>query len=651
MNLEVKLLDRIDDPALSRAERMVTRCRLARELEEAGDFEGARAALAEVWQRVGERPVLDGLDRAASAEVLFAVGRLTGSIGSARQIEGAQEAAKDLISESITLFEQMRAPQRVSEALVDLALCYWRQGAHDEARVTLREVMRRLGDGGGELKAVALLRSAIVEKTAFRHNDALRIYTEAAPLFDAIESHALKGKFHNGFANVLENLSREERRDDYRDRALVEYAAASFHFEQAGHMRYCARVENNLGFLFFTIGNFAEAHEHLDRARGLFAGLKDSGSVAQVDDTRARAFIAEGRHAEAERIARSSVRSLEGGDEQALLAEALRTHGVALMRLGQHEVARRTLLRAAVTAEQAGDREGAGQAALSVIEEFGERLSPGELRELYERADSLLAGARNMDVLARLNACARLVLKAVAARPEAPRQAAPTAIPAENFFAPLARGWDGFSLKKEVRRYEAALIERALKESEGVVSRAAQMLGFEHYQTLIALLNNRHKHLLHARTPIVPRRRSIIRMRAPRSTPSHRVERKLRPVTILHVEDNGLVADAVKETLELEGWQVVPCADGLQALSEVAGEGPLDLLLLDNNLPGLNGVEIVRRVRSMAHRRDTPVVIISATECEEEAIGAGADAFLRKPQDISVMVETISRLLERQPVH
>lgn len=651
MNLEVKLFNRIDDPALPLEERVDLCCRMARELEEAGDFEGARTALSDVWQRVGERPVLDGLDRASAAEVLFTVGRLTGSIGSARQIEGAQETAKDLLSESIRMFEELREPQRVSQAQVDLALCYWRQGAHDEARVTLREVLRRLGDDGGELKAVALLRSAIVEKTAFRHNDALRIYTEAAPLFDSIKNHALRGRFHNGYANVLENLSREERRDDYRDRALVEYAAASYHFEQAGHMRYCARVENNLGFLFFTIGNFSEAHEHLDRARSLFTGLKDGGSVAQVDDTRARAFIAEGRHVEAERIARSAVRSLEGGDEQALLAEALRTMGVALARLGQHENARRTLLRAAATAEQAGDREGAGQAALSVIEELGQRLSEAELRELYEQSDSYLAGARNVDALARLNSCARLVLKTLAERNEAPPKTPVAVVTAENFFAPLARGWDGFSLKKEVRRYEAALIERALKESDGVVSRAAQMLGFEHYQTLIALLNNRHKHLLHARTPIVPRRRSIIRMRAPRNTPHHRVERKLRPVTILHVEDNGLVADAVKETLELEGWQVVPCADGLQALAEVAGEGPLDLLLLDNNLPGLNGVEIVRRVRAMAHRRDTPVVIISATECEDEAMSAGADAFLRKPQDISVMVETISRLLERQPVH
>ncbi len=645
MDLAIQLLHQIADPAVTRSERVTLRCRLSKELEESGDFEGARAALREVWQRVGERPALDGLDRRAAAEVLLAVGRLTGSIGSARQIEAAQETAKDLISESVSIFELMRENQKVSEALVDLALCYWRQGAFDEARVMLREVFRGLGDGDGELKAVTLLRSAIVEKTALRHNDALRIYTEAVPLFEVSDNHALRGKFHNGLANVLENLSREEERDDYRDRALVEYAAASFHFEQAGHIRYCARVENNLGFLFSTIGRFAEAYEHLDRARRLFARLNDSGSMAQVDDTRARALTAEGRFVEAERFARSAMRALEKGDEHALLAEALRTHGVVLARISQPESARRALLRAAETAEMAGDREGAGQAVLYVIEELGGRLTADELIELYNRADSLLNGARNADLLARLNACARIALNATSALTETPQ---PAAASAEVFFAPLPRGWDGFSLKKEVRRYEAALIERALKEAEGVVSRAAQMLGFEHYQTLIALLNNRHKNLLHARTPIVPRRRSIIRLRAPRSTPHHRVERKVRPVRVLHVEDNDLVAEAVRETLELEGWEVVAFADGMQALAAVEGKGQLDLLLLDNHLPGLSGVELVRRVRELAHRRDTPVVIISATECEDEALGAGADVFLRKPQDISVMVETITRLLDTE---
>lgn len=647
MDLAVQLLHQIADFNLSLDERALLRCRLSKELEEFGDYEGARGAMGELWQRVGERPRLDGLDRLAAAEVLLQAGVLTSNIGSAKQVAGAQEAAKDLIGESIARFEALGERVRAAAAQTELALCYWREGAVDEARVMLGDVLERHPDAGDELKALVLLRSAVIERRAARYGDALRILKQAAPLFAASANDALKGKFHNQFAVVLMFLSEAERRDDFRDQALVEYAAASHHLEQAGHTRYCARVENNLGLLFQGIGRFREAHWHLDRARGMFTGLNDSGSVAQVDDTRARALVAEGRYAEAELVAGSAVRTLEkGGDEQGLLAEALTTHGVALARMGRHATGRAALARAAEIAEQVGDLEIAGRATLAVVEELGDRVTAVELAEMYERADSLLAGVQSAHMVARLKACARRVIKALAGRAEARSQ---PAADSEGFFAALPRGWDGFSLKKEVRRYEAALIKGALKEADGVVSRAAQMLGFEHYQTLIALLNNRHKDLLHARTPIVPRRRSIIRLRAPRNTSHHRAEKKERPVTILHVEDNGLVADAVKETLELEGWQVVACADGKRALNEALGDAPLDLLLLDNNLPGLSGVELLRRVRSLPHRRDTPVVIISATECEEEALSAGADAFLRKPQDILALVETITRLLEREP--
>ena len=68
--------------------------------------------------------------------------------------------------------------------------------------------------------------------------------------------------------------------------------------------------------------------------------------------------------------------------------------------------------------------------------------------------------------------------------------------------------WTGFSLKAEVLRYEAELIESALRDAGGGVSHAARLLGFRHHQTFVALLNNRHKNLLHARNPVVPRRRA-----------------------------------------------------------------------------------------------------------------------------------------------
>jgi hypothetical protein len=100
MNLAKDLLHQIADQRLSRNERAQLRCRLAWELVEAGNYESAREAMGELWQRVGERPVLEGLDGQTKAEVLMRVGAITGWIGSTRQIEGAQELAKDLLSES-----------------------------------------------------------------------------------------------------------------------------------------------------------------------------------------------------------------------------------------------------------------------------------------------------------------------------------------------------------------------------------------------------------------------------------------------------------------------------------------------------------------------------------------------------------------------
>src|SRR3954465_3007766 len=144
MSLASQLLRRVDNPALSVTERAVLRCQLAKELEDSGNYEAARAAMGELWQRVGERPQVNDLDRRTSAEVLLRAGSLSGWIGSANQVEGAQEIAKDLISESITNFEALRESEKAAEAYIDLAICYGREGAFDEARVTLREVLNRL---------------------------------------------------------------------------------------------------------------------------------------------------------------------------------------------------------------------------------------------------------------------------------------------------------------------------------------------------------------------------------------------------------------------------------------------------------------------------------------------------------------------------
>ncbi|MCA1816009.1 MAG: response regulator [Acidobacteria bacterium] len=395
------------------------------------------------------------------------------------------------------------------------------------------------------------------------------------------------------------------------------------HYEQAGHERFCGNSQNNLAFLLYKSGRFAEAHEHLDRAREIFVRLKDPGNVAQVDETRARVLTAEGRFAEAKKVVAGAVAALREGGEQALLADALTVRGIVESRLGAHDESVATLREATDAGEYAGALESAGHAALALLEEHGEaRLSADEVYETYRRADSLLSRTQDAEDVARLRACARLVIGRFADVP----------LP------------EDFSLPRAVREYEARFVEQALVEESGSVSRAARRLGVKH-QSLAHMLQHRHKGLLSARTPVVRRRRSIIRLSHGRDRARYETPPAVRPVAILQVEDNRLVADAVRETLELEGWRVQTCADGANGLRRLESDDHFDLLILDYDLPGVGGLELALRSKQLPHRRDTPVVLFSASDHAAEARLVGVDAFLKKPEGLASLVETITSLL------
>ncbi|HEX8650057.1 MAG TPA: sigma 54-interacting transcriptional regulator [Pyrinomonadaceae bacterium] len=404
------LLRRIDDPNLSVIERAQLRCEVARDLEEAGDYEAARNAMGELWRQVGERPKIEGLDRHTAAEVILCAGSLSGWIGGGAA--QAEEIAKDLISESIAIFEDLREVKKVAEARIELALCYWREGSFDDAREMLGKALKKLGEEDADLRAVALLRSAVVELSAGQFQDVLRILTGSASLFEASRSHALRGKFHLTLAGGLRALAASEHREEYIDRALVEYTAASFHLERAGHTSDWASVETSLGVLCFTLGRHAQAHDHLSRARRLLDRLKDSLRVAQVDETRARVLLAEGRSSEAEKVARLSVQALEKMDAPTPLSQARITHGVALARLGFQQRARRTLQRVLDEAAEVGRGEDAGRAGLAILEELGACLTADEMRAIYERTDQLLSDFQDTGTLTRLRTAARQVLGA-----------------------------------------------------------------------------------------------------------------------------------------------------------------------------------------------------------------------------------------------
>jgi tetratricopeptide (TPR) repeat protein len=469
------------------------RCQLAKQFEKTGDYAAACRVMDSLWAGVGLRPDLDTLDERTSAEVLLRIGVLSGWIGAIRLIKGSQQVSRNLMTESVAIFEALRDEKKVAEAQTEMALCCMREGSLDMARTLFAEALARLDDRDGDLKALAILRSALVEVEADRLNDALNILTGGASLFDTSANHALRGSFHVTLGNVLNSMGAQENQRGYQS-VLREYTTASFHFEQAGHARYQGNVENNLALFLMELGRFAEAHEHLDGAQAIYTKLNDNFHLAALEDSRAQVLIAEGEIRKAEKIIGAAIGVLERSDQHSLLAEVLTTRGVALSRLERWEEARETFARAIDTAEQSGHLERAGLAALALIEELSEHLTANELVSIFEHAHNFLKFTQSTTILHRLNECAGRILSVIhTARPD----------------------WTTFSLGETLNRHEARFIQMALEDSGGSVTKAAALLGLPGHQSLNFILHRRHPELLNARTPIKPRRRSSFKLITP----------------------------------------------------------------------------------------------------------------------------------------
>lgn len=115
---------------------------------------------------------------------------------------------------------------------------------------------------------------------------------------------------------------------------------------------------------------------------------------------------------------------------------------------------------------------------------------------------------------------------------------------------------------------------------------------------------------------------------------------------ILLVEDEREIADLIRLYFEREGATVTHADTGEQALRSFA-ESEIDLVLLDINLPGTDGFEVLAQIRRSA---DLPVIIVSAREADEDQIyglGIGADEYVTKPFSPKVLVARARALLRR----
>jgi two-component system cell cycle response regulator DivK len=119
--------------------------------------------------------------------------------------------------------------------------------------------------------------------------------------------------------------------------------------------------------------------------------------------------------------------------------------------------------------------------------------------------------------------------------------------------------------------------------------------------------------------------------------------------TILYIEDNFDNRLLVRRVLEAEGYRVIEAEDGVQGFDYLQSETP-DLVLMDINLPEVDGYEMTKRLKQLPSMMKVPVIAMTANVMKgdrEKTIAAGCDGYIPKPIDIDALPVQIARFLRK----
>ena len=119
---------------------------------------------------------------------------------------------------------------------------------------------------------------------------------------------------------------------------------------------------------------------------------------------------------------------------------------------------------------------------------------------------------------------------------------------------------------------------------------------------------------------------------------------------ILVVEDNEQSRKLVRDVLTFKGYEIIEAETGEDGV-RLAQERRPSLVLMDIRLPGMDGIEALRRLRAAADTRGIPVLAMTASvmlEHRQKIMDAGFDAFQSKPINVKEFVAAVERLLDRQ---
>ncbi|MBI5839308.1 MAG: response regulator [Chloroflexi bacterium] len=120
--------------------------------------------------------------------------------------------------------------------------------------------------------------------------------------------------------------------------------------------------------------------------------------------------------------------------------------------------------------------------------------------------------------------------------------------------------------------------------------------------------------------------------------------------TILYVEDNPDNRNLIRRVLNAEGYAVAEASNAAQAMERLQ-EGSTDLILMDINMPDMDGYTLTAKIKGIANYANIPIIAVTANVMRgdrEKSLEAGCDGYIQKPIDIDTLAQQIERFITRR---
>lgn len=303
----------------------------ARDAEMCRDLDSLTGLLSQVWEDIDHAPDYSRFGAEINAELLRLSGAYLSQYGKSKGLVDQQRRAKEMLARSIRIFELIGNREKVAEAEIARAACYWYSGEVEKCESILSSLERGFKRNQPTYLQIQINRIGCLN---WQGN-----HVKALIIVDSIHTYALscpvqklQVQFHNQ-AGITYQLANENKK-------AIDHLLKAIHLSRlSNNTRILGLNLNCLSMTLRRAGDFASAHEYIKEALTVLESVGDKGWIPNVLDSQALIFLDEGRIDDALETIKKAISLFSESEDYSSLTDAMFTKCRCLLRLGRRQEA------------------------------------------------------------------------------------------------------------------------------------------------------------------------------------------------------------------------------------------------------------------------------------------------------------------------